>query len=976
LQRLLQMLERRAPATTYRLQFNASFTFRDAAALVPYLAVLGITDAYASPLLKSRPGSLHGYDICDHRLLDPELGSREDFEVFVGALRQHSMGLIVDIVPNHMGLDVNANSWWRDVLEHGPSSAYADFFDIDWDPVTPELADRVLVPLLQDGYGDALHRGELTLGWDGRRLQVQYLDHRLPVEPRSSARVLRGDSGALARLQMSDAAGGRDYADVVGELESLPPFQTRDASEQKTRREVAARAADRLGALVASSPALEEHLAASIAQVNGNAGVPETFDRLHALLEEQPYRLAHWRTAFDEINYRRFFAVNDLGGLRMERADVFDATHALILELVRTGRITGLRIDHPDGLLDPAEYFRQLERAALRLPGDSALPLYIVIEKILAADEGLPESWPVAGTTGYGFLSVINGQFVDGSNERQMRGIYERLTGDRTPFVRIALEAKHHVMASSLASELTVLARALTRVAKADRATRDFTVNALRQTLVEVLACFPVYRTYVDQSGLSASDLHAIDFAIDRARQGNRTIPAPLFLFLRNVLVADRRFAMKFQQLSAPVQAKGVEDTGFYRSNILLSLNEVGGDPSRFGRSVEELHEENRVRLESWPLELLASSTHDTKRGEDVRARLNVLSEIPQRWRPAVAGWMRMNAPHRTAVDREPAPDRRDEYLFYQSLLGIWPAEREDDPIPLEAPRDIVTRVQQFLQKAVKEAKLHTSWVNPNVAYEDATSRFVNTVLAGPAARDFLHDFVPFARWVSAKGVVNSLAQLVLKLASPGVADFYQGTEIWALDLADPDNRRPVDFAWRGAMLDELMPSIAAAEASCAAAPGTEPAERSGIDGTVARWLESWPDGRLKMFVTAAGIRCRRRAPDLFTRGSYQPLHADGEARPHVIAFGRQLEQHALIAVVPRLTSLGPRWPTGEKMWGDSRIALPSALTANPDDSFSTRIFTNIFTGADVIVKRDAKGAYLQTADVLSVCPVAMLLAR
>jgi (1->4)-alpha-D-glucan 1-alpha-D-glucosylmutase len=967
------MLEGHLPASTYRLQLSHQFTFRDATGVLSYLSALGITDSYTSPLLKSRPGSSHGYDICDHRELDPELGTRAEFDAFVERLASFGMGLIVDIVPNHMGLDSNTNPWWFDVLEHGPSSPYAAFFDIDWDPVTAELRNRLLLPLLQDAYGDVLHRGEIALACDGGRLCVRYADRRLPVEPRSSVAVLRGCGDTLARLQETDGADAREYADLIAMLERLPPFTACDPADRAARRG-SRDINNRIAALAARSQPIQNLIDASIDAFNGVPDRPESFDRLHALLDEQPYRLAHWRTAFDNINYRRFFDINDLGGLRVEDPSVFEASHALIVDLMRAGCITGLRVDHPDGLFDPAQYFVRLSQAtATTGDGLSRAAPYILAEKILAPDEVLPDDWPVAGTTGYGFLAVVNGLFVNAANERAVTSTYQRLTNHREPFGVVAYEAKRHVLASSMASELSILTRALKRIAAANRTTRDFTLNVLRHALIEVLACFPVYRTYVNEHGYSGPDLQSIDFATDHARRRNRIVPPSAFMFLRNVLLtngsatedrgavaARRAFAMKFQQLSAPVQAKAVEDTSFYRYNALISLNEVGSDPARFARSVEEFHEGNRVRLERWPLELLASSTHDTKRGEDARARLNVVSEIPQRWRRAVGAWMRMNRRHRTMVDREPAPDRRDEYLFYQSLVGAWPAEAEGDPIPREAAADVVERMQQFMQKAVKEAKRHSSWINPNPAYEVATSRFVQTVLAGSGAQSFLEAFVPMARWVAMRGVVNSLAQLVLKLASPGVSDFYQGAELWNLSLADPDNRRAVDFSYRQRLLDELMPWIA-----CAESADGDRASIAELERTIACWLMRWPDARIKMFITACGTRWRARERELALRGSYRPLSADADARAHIVSFAREQGTNVLIAVVPRLMSGAPPWPIGEAVWHAGRLALPAEL--------AHRTFSNVFTGAVVTPTVAGTEAWLPLSDVLRVCPVAML---
>jgi (1->4)-alpha-D-glucan 1-alpha-D-glucosylmutase len=903
------------PAGSYRLQFSSQFRFEDARKLVPYLDALGITACYASPLLQAARGSTHGYDICDHSRLNQDLGSQQDFEAFANALRERGMGLILDIVPNHMGLDISLNRWWHDVLEHGPASPYAEYFDIEWKPAASELQGRVLLPILDASYGEVLHRGDLRLGVEDGGLYLWYLGQRLPIEPCSKADVLH-------RL--------------------VPPIQE------------------------------------SLAAFNGTPGVPASFDRLHELLDRQFYRLAHWKTAFDDINYRRFFDINQLGSLRMEVPRVFAATHQLIFSLIARGFVTGVRIDHPDGLLDPAAYLNDLARAIAVIPSriSSTESFDIVAEKILSHDELIPEGWPIAGTTGYGFLNAVNGLFVDSAHEGTMRSVYAHVTGSTTRYEDVAAVSKRLVMNSSLASEVAVLATRLKTLASADRLTRDFTLTSLRRAIVGVIASLSVYRTYLNNAGFSAADRQIIDLAIDRARRANPVVADSTFLFLRNVLLAEdgevgartgpyRQFAMKFQQLSAPVQAKGIEDTCFYRYNLLLSLNEVGGDPERFGRSPEEFHEGNRVRLERWPREMNATATHDTKRGEDARARLNVLSEFATDWREALASWRGINAPHRTPVDCEPAPDANDEYLFYQMLLGAWPAETAGAPIPTEAPAALVTRFQTQMHKAIKEAKTHTSWLNRNQAYEDAVSRFVSSTLTGPSAARFLEAFAPFARRIARAGMVNSLAQLLLKIASPGIPDFYQGTEVWQLDMADPDNRRPIDFDCRAITLDALMPWITRAEPGDRKRDEEKVAEREAF---LRQLLANWPDGRLKMFLTACALRFRRREAALFLRGEYTPLRAEGADADRVVAFARREGEKAAIVVVPRLASdkvlAHPGCLDPGEEWGETCLVVPTDLAGDT--------FLNLFSGAHL----RAVDAHLSASAVFRACPVALLVAE
>jgi malto-oligosyltrehalose synthase len=980
------MTTRCAPTTTYRLQFGSHFGFVDAQRLIPYLEQIGITDCYASPLLKAAAGSAHGYDIVDHSALNQELGTDQNFDAFACDLRERGMGLILDFVPNHMGLDPSANPWWRSVLQHGQASPYADFFDIDWDPVTPELKGRILLPILQDGYGEVLERGELRLAFDAGELGLHYFDRRLPIEPISSLAVLRsalsaqGDPATASSDQ--ELLDWREYSDVLGALDHLPPVWVRDPGEQQTRQDITRSTQKRLEALAERSPRIRASIDQVVSGFNGTPGEPETFDRLHDLLEHQPYRVAHWKASFDEINYRRFFDINDLGAIRMEDPRVFDAAHKKILQLIGESKVTGLRIDHPDGLLDPASYLHRLQEAAAealwRAGFDRPSRFYVVTEKILSHGEFLPD-WPVAGTTGYVFLNELNGLFVDPDNAEALKNGFARTTGRRESFEEVAYQAQRLVMGSSMASELSVLSHALKTIALSDRRTRDFTVTALAKTIVEVVACLPCYRTYVSAAGFSATDREMIDVAIDRARRSNPVMAQSLFRFLRNVLLADghangtltalRQFAMKFQQFSAPVQAKGLEDTSFYRYNVLISLNEVGGDPSRFGTSPDDFHAGNRMRQERWPRELIATATHDTKRGEDARARLNVLSEIPALWRRSVSEWRKINAVHRTAVDRAYAPDANDEYLFYQALVGTWPAERVDAPLPLEALPELVVRLRSFMQKAIKEAKTHTSWFNQGGAYEDAVARFVETTLRGSAAKRFLKSFVPFVRQVSVGGMVNSLAQVVLKVASPGVPDFYQGTEFWQLDLADPDNRRPVDFQARESMLGGLMPWIERAEnppGPAVEACGCDPE----MEALVGDLLANWPDARIKMFVMACALRLRRRDPMLFIEGTYQPLRAEGTHAAHVVAFCRNLHDRTLVAAVPRLMNHGlpdgSTMPVGREVWNDTHVFLPA-------DAPGLLRYRHILTGARL--KPDVSGSFL-AADLFRTCPVAFLISE
>ncbi len=964
----------RRPVSTYRLQFDRRFQFADARELLPYLDELGVTDCYSSPQLQARPGSTHGYDICDHSRLNQELGSEDEYAGFCDALHARGFGHIVDIVPNHMSCDPSANPWWRDVLENGPSSPYAAYFDIDWDPIKPELKGKVLLPVLGDQYGQVLERGELQLRFEDGSLHLHYFDRDFPINPRQAPRVLGRGVDRLERELAGDPAL-REFLSILTALQNLPPYTERDAIRIVERQREKEVARERLVRLVNESSTIRDHVDSSIRAANGTRGERASFDLLHALLEHQAYRLAYWRTAFDEINYRRFFDINELVGLRMEQPEVFEATHGLVRQLIGSGRITGLRVDHPDGLFDPTDYFRRLQQMARdarggALDGDRDEPLYVVAEKILSRDEALRTEWPIAGTTGYAFVNLVSGLFVDGRHATTLRRVYARMTGRQRAFEQVAYQSKLTIMLTAMASELNVLAHALNRISEGDRRVRDFTLNSCRKVLREVIACFPVYRTYISARGVDAFDREVIQEAIRRARQRNPLMEVSIFEFVQQILLAtpdssttaDARserlhFAMKVQQFTAPVQAKGVEDTAFYRYDVLIAANEVGGSPARLGVTATEFHDANSRRLALWPTELITTATHDTKRGEDARMRLAVLSEIPEAWRRAVSEWMRINGRHRSKLGGVWAPDRNDEYLFYQTLIGAWPAEPPPAPMPRRAPEEVVRRVSAYMQKAAREAKVHTSWIDEDQAYGRAVSRFVEETLAGSSSARFLHAFLPFQRRVAHVGMINSLAQLVLKLASPGTSDFFQGGELWDLSLVDPDNRCPVDFAHRQRLLDELRPLIASLE------QGVICGEAFG------ELLAHWADGRVKLFTTTCGLRFRRRHAEVVLDGAYVPLEPRGPAAEHVVAFARHHAAGTLVAAVPRLTASltaeASPLPLGETSWGTTQLPIPDTLAGRP--------YRHLLTGEVIRPDPGAVGCALPVAAIFHASPAALL---
>ena len=906
------------PRATYRLQFNKEFTFNDAARIVPYLARLGVSHVYASPILKARPGSMHGYDVVDHSQLNPELGSREEFDRLVHTLHEHGLGLIVDIVPNHLGVMGDDNERWLDVLENGPSARYACHFDIDWRPNRGSMRDRILVPVLGDSYGMVLERGELQLEFDAANgsFSVRYFNHRMPIDPREYARIFP-EPIAEDLLPMDDAHRA-DFESLLNSFSNLPPRDdiSTDAVAVRYRDKEAHKR--RLARLIERSPEVLRHINESVAKMNGAPGQPESFDALDALLEAQAYRLSYWRVAVDEINYRRLFDVNDLAALRMNERSVFEVTHQLIFELIDAGSIDGLRIDHSDGLYDPEEYFQWLQERFGG--GQGRRPLYVVTEKILAAHERLPESWLVHGTTGYDYAALQTTWLVCGDEESRMTRRHRLFTENEASFETLVYESKRLVMRSSLAAEVEVLATQLDRIAHLDRHTADFTRAALREAIREVIACFPVYRTYISPRGIGDEDRRIIHWATGLARRRSTGAEVSVFDFLRDVLLgtaaegrspahrqAMLEFAMKFQQVTAPVTAKGVEDTAFYRYNRLICLNEVGGDPARFAVSSTALHQANLERAKLWPHSMLATSTHDTKRSEDVRARIAVLSELPELWKQHLSRWSQLNRNKRRVVDDGPAPDREDEYLLYQTLTGMWSPE-----IPTE---QLIERLQAYMVKAGREAKRSTSWINPNADYETAVGEFIAQLLNNPERNAFLRDFSSFVATVTFFGRINSLVTTTLKITSPGVPDFYQGTELPTFTLVDPDNRSAVNFEAAAVQLEALedVSDVAGLVADANGAPA-------------------------KLFVTARLLRMRAAEASLFAFGSYQPLQVEGEKKDHVFAFARSHEGRHCVVVVPRwparLMAGVTELPLGE-VWSDTRVLLGGSNGAGLRDVFT-----------------------------------------
>jgi len=964
----------RIPTATYRLQLNQDFNFSMAAELIAYLHALGVSHCYASPYLKARPGSTHGYDIVDHNALNPEIGTQADFERLVQTLKAHGMGQMLDLVPNHMGVMGADNAWWLDVLENGEASEYADFFDIDWAPLNPELRGKVLLPVLGDHYGSVLERGELKLAYDADRgeFSLWYHEHRFPIDPGEYPRIL-----GQRPLQLEDLLGAQHallggLRGLVAALQRLPRRTETSPERKAQRRRDQELHKARLVELCAKSPEMQRFVEDSLAEINGTPGTPRSFDALHELILAQAYRPAYWRVASDEINYRRFFDVNELAALRVEREEVFEATHRLALDLAASGKVDALRIDHPDGLYDPLRYYQRLQNriASMRAHSGSnagAAPrkaIYLVVEKIIAPHERLPEDWPVHGTTGYRFANVVNGLFVDTAAEGRMSEIYADFIGEPIDFGELVYRAKQLIVRTNLASELNVLANRLRRIAAIDRLTCDFTVSGLRDVLAEIVACFPVYRTYISPGRVSAEDRRFVEWAVAAAQKRTLSADAAIFEFVRRVLLAaageDRdpaqreaatAFAMRFQQLTGPVMAKGFEDTALYVYNRLLSLNEVGGDPRRFGFSPSAFHAASQDRAKTWPHTMLATTTHDGKRSEDVRARINVLSEMPDAWRAMLRRWSRINRSRKKEVDGALMPSANDEYALYQTLIGSWPVE-DLDRQGLEAYR---LRIERYMTKLLREAKVRSSWMNPNEEYEKATLEFIRALLAPHKRNVFLKAFLPFQRRISRLGMFNSLSQTLIKLVSPGVPDLYQGTELWDYSLVDPDNRRPVNYLRRQAIAEEFRRYASDPAGHAQASPP--------------ELLRTMEDGRIKMFVIHKALGLRRQRPALFREGDYIPLYAEGSKADRLCAFARRQGGEVAIAVVPRLCAGlldgTAEAPVGPGVWSDTRLLLPF-VQAQVE-------YLNVYTGEHARSEPYKDGTCLPVSALLSRFPVALV---
>jgi (1->4)-alpha-D-glucan 1-alpha-D-glucosylmutase len=871
------------PIATYRLQLTADFGFSEAAERVTYLKGLGISHIYVSPFLKARRGSMHGYDVVDHNAFNPELGGEAGFQRFAGALAQADLGLILDFVPNHMGVHNADNVWWLDVLEWGPKSPYANFFDIDWALLPHRPTGGVLVPILGASYGEALERGEIDLRYDVQEgsFSAWYYEHRLPITPARYAEILEK---VVTEAAARDRLAGWKLIELAARYRG-PHNPSRDQAPALKAE---------LATIAGAREIIERGLAAYRPKLGGHAAALA----LHGLLERQHYRVAHWRLSASDINYRRFFDINSLAGLRVEDPRVFEAIHRLVARLIAEGSLQGLRLDHIDGLRDPQQYAARLQRLIAYARPQQPNKFYVVVEKILGEGEHLPRLAGVAGTTGYEWLNFLSRLLLDGRGLQKLDETWREFSGDRRSFDDVLIAAKRRVLATILLSEFTVLARLLDRIAAGHYTTRDYTAERLRRALELFVLHFPVYRTYIMGSGPSREDRALIEGAIARARNQWVGADASIFNLLSDAITLDlikptraghsiarvRRFAFKLQQFTGPVMAKALEDTAFYRYHRLLALNEVGGNPAAGALSTGDFHAGMAQRIGTMPHGLTTTATHDTKRGEDARARILALSEAADEWSETVGAWRELNRDLIELMQPAMRPSPAHQYMLYQALIGAWPLEGPDDLF--------LRRMQAYAIKAAREGKEQTSWLDPNPQYEEGLTSFLEQLLDRTRSAKFLDAFEAFVRRLALLGALNSLSQLALKLMVPGVPDVYQGTEFWDLSLVDPDNRRPVDFGARAAALGSV---------------GEAPDWR--------KLIEAWPDGRIKLGLTRLLLSLRHRWADLFTHGDYRVIEVTGPHRDEVIAFARTGARDAVIVAVgrcfARASQAGRQWPAG-----------------------------------------------------------------
>jgi (1->4)-alpha-D-glucan 1-alpha-D-glucosylmutase len=942
------------PLACYRLQFNRDFTFRHAADALNYLSRLGITDVYASPLLQSRSGSQHGYDVTDPSRINGELGDEQQFESFQSALQKERMGLLLDIVPNHMAAS-SENPWWMDVLENGPGSSFAAYFDIDWHPPSRTLDNKILLPMLGKFYGTTLNNGELQIVFRNGTFSIRYYDMSFPLAPKTYRKILKHREHVLEQKLGPESSAFQEYLGIVAALASLRERESLTIDAAGQRRLEVQGIKERLRQLYDANPEVQRFVKDNLKFFNGRRGDPASFRGLDRLLSEQPYVLSYWQNVNEAINFRRFFTITDLLGVRVEDSVVFDATHQVVMNLIERKAVTGLRIDHIDGLRDPLAYLRRLQQSASAShQKENSADFYVIVEKILSGAEKLPAEWPVQGTTGYEYLNALNRLFVHPQGAREVEQIYFKFLGRKPVYEDVLYEKKKLVMATLLSAEMRYLGRQLGVLSQSDRYGRDLPQMELAQALIEITACFGVYRTYIRSTEFPAEAALDIRRAVDAARVRNPRLDPSCFDFVRDVLLlhdeghlfAEQRegrlsFVMRWQQFTGPIVAKGLEDTVLYVYCPLLSLNEVGGNPSPSGITAPDFFELVKDQQKRQLHSLSCTSTHDTKRGEDVRARINVLSEIPAEWQKHLNKWAAWNAKHRRSIDHHVAPDRNEENLLYQTLIGAWPLDAMGLP-------QFKERLEAYIIKANREAMVHTRWTRPNAEHERAVTSFLKAILKPASSNLFLKDFLPFQKKIAEFGMVNGLAQVLIKMTSPGVPDFYQGCDLWDLRLVDPDNRGPVNFNHRDALLSEI-----------------EKGSDADPLGFSRELLENWHDGRIKLYLIWKVLNLWRKHPRMLLDGEFLSLKIRGKRESNVIAYVRTSGQDWVMSVVPRWLAHSKAAPNSQRMrafWAGSQLELPAK---------APRSWRNILTGESVSAQR---GARLSLPEIFRTFPVAVFL--
>jgi len=977
------------PSSVYRLQFNGSFRFENAMEYINYFVALGVDGIYSSPLFEAVPGSPHGYNITDSNSINPEIGSNDDFNRFITALKENGLKHIIDIVPNHMGIKGGNNLLWQDILENGRWAKYGHFFDIDWDSTKIDLKNRLLLPVLGDQFGAVLENGELQILYNEGKLFLSYWGNLFPIAPETYHFVLDYNKKEWKEHYDKDDLEFAEYLSIIRSFRNTP---TANEMEERYREKDISK--QRLHQLVERSDKIRDIVLHNLHKINGEKGDSSSFNLLEELLNAQHYRIASWHVASEEINYRRFFDINDLAAIRIEDKTVFSFHHRLIFELLKTGKVDGLRIDHSDGLYDPIGYFKNLQHRYLYelvekellneygelqehdyelietaiddYPLDEKLPLFVVIEKILDRKEDLPEDWAVSGTVGYEFLNALNGIFICRQHEEKFEDIYVKVTEKKEDFEELLYRKKLYFSKVKMPGEINMLSRKLKKISTQCRMHRDYTLNNLKTAIEEIIASFPVYRTYItpDADSVSERDSRYINIAIEKARHRDTRVAGIIFDFIRDVLTLNLKepltptiqadikgFVLSFQQISSPIMAKGVEDTAFYINNRFISLNEVGSDPEYFGYSLPEFHKQNSDRLKYWPHGFVTGSTHDTKRSEDVRMRMNVISEMPDDWLLSIKRWIRINKKFKVEVDGVLQPERNTEYFIYQTLIGVWP----DYPMKPAEYEKFINRIELYLQKSVREAKTYTNWVLPNEQYEKAVDGFIRDILRRKR-NYFLKIFREFQGIISNFGMLNSLSALVLRLGVPGIVDIYQGSEVWNYSLVDPDNRKKVDFSLRRHLFYRTEHQL----------------QSSSQESVYRELMSSKKDSRIKIYALSKGLLARKNDKELFLQGSYQYLEVEGEYANHIVAYYRKYEDRVAIVLVGRFFSRLCKdvsiLPLGMQVWKDTRLLLPSEI--------SDLEYSDIYTDRKFSANQNGIGVNILVGDIFEFFSFSILVGK